>query len=144
MEITRLKINIEDIYISKPLEKETVFKIINEHPSTIHSLYLIANELKSMHHFLELDNHPNYSVSAYVSVYHGYCGKAKQQIAIMRGMDAKRKTRPFYKIVYKIMSKPSMREEFSFKHMSTNKNEIYKLIDVFHKKTEELCKTNTF
>lgn len=144
MEITRLKINIEDIYISKPLERETVFKIINEHASTIHSLYLIANELKSMHYFLTLDNHPTYSVSAYVSVYHGYVGEAKQQIAIMKNMDEKKKTRPYYKIVYKILRKPSMQEEFSFKHMSTNKNEIYKLIDMFHKKTEELCKTNTY
>ena len=144
MEITRLKINIEDIYISKPLERETVFKIINEHASTIHSLYLIANELKSMHYFLTLDNHPTYSVSAYVNVYHGYVGEAKQQISIMKNMDEKKKTRPYYKIVYKILRKPSMQEEFSFKHMSTNKNEIYKLIDMFHKKTEELCKTNTF
>lgn len=144
MEITRLKINIEDIYISKPLERETVFKIINEHASTIHSLYLIANELKSMHYFLTLDNHPTYSVSAYVNVYHGYVGEAKQQISIMKNMDEKKKTRPYYKIVYKILRKPSMQEEFSFKHMSTNKNEIYKLIDMFHKKTEELCKTNTY
>ena len=144
MEITRLKINIEDIYISKPLERETVFKIINEHASTIHSLYLIANELKSMHYFLTLDNHPTYSVSAYVNVYHGYVGEAKQQISIMKNMDEKKKTRPYYKIVYKILRKPSMQEEVSFKHMSTNKNEIYKLIDMFHKKTEELCKTNTY
>lgn len=144
MEIIRLKINIEDTFISKPLEKETLFKIINEHPSTIHSLYLIANELKSMHHYLQLDNHPDYSISAYVSIYHGYCGEAKRQIGIIKDMAEKRKTRPFYKIVYKVLSKPSMREEFSFKHMTTNKNEVYKLIDMFHKKTEELCKTNTF
>lgn len=54
MEITRLKVNIEDVYISKPLERETFIKVTNEHPSTIHSLYLIANELKAMHYFLEL------------------------------------------------------------------------------------------
>lgn len=144
MEITRLKVNIEDVYISKPLERETFIKVTNEHPSTIHSLYLIANELKAMHYFLELDDHPEYAISAYINVYHGYCDKARQQISVIKPMQDKLKIRPFYKISYSILSKPSMRAVFSFKHMSSNKCEIYKLIEVFYKKTEILCKTNTF
>lgn len=144
MKINRLKINIEEVYISKPLEHETYLKIINDHHGTIHSLYLITNELKAMHYFLSLDDHPDYSITAYVNVNHGYCGKAKQQVGVIKTMANKIKTRPFYTIVYKVLQKSSLREEFSFKHVTSNKNEVYKLIDIFHKKTENLCKVNTF
>lgn len=144
MEITRLKINIEDVYISKPLERETYLKVINDHHATIHSLYLITNELKAMHYYLNLDNHPEYAITAYININHGYCGKAKQQISVIKSMNEKAKIRPFYTIVYKILRKSTMKEEFSFRHVTTNKNEIYKLIDVFHEKTSELCKVNMF
>ena len=97
-----------------------------------------------MHYFLSIDDHPEYSISAYVNVNHGYCGKAKQQVSVIKTMANKIKTRPFYTVVYKILQKSSLREEFSFKHVTTNKNEVYKLIDIFHKKTKNLCKVNTF
>jgi|TARA_B110000908_G_scaffold61631_1_gene74810 hypothetical protein len=144
MQISRLKINIEDLYISKPLEKETYSKVMGENPNTLHSLYLIANELKAMHYFISLDDHPDYSISAYINIYHGYCNKARQQIGAIPSMSDKLKNRPYFVIKYKITNKNTMQEEFSFRHMSSNKNEIYKLIEVFHKKTEKLCKTNTF
>ena len=140
----RLKINIEDLYISKPLEKETFLKVINEHPNTIHSLYLITNELKAMHYFLSLENHPLYDVSAYISVQHGYCGKAKQQIGVVKSMFNKYKQRPLFSISYKIILKENVKEVFSFRHVCSSKKEIYTLIDKFHKKTEQLCKANTF
>lgn len=144
MLIDRLKIDIENTYISKPLERETFLKVLKENPNTIHGLYLITNELKSMHHFLTLDDHPKYSINAYVVVYHGYCGKAKQQMSVIKTMQSKFKQRPFFKITYKIIEKSTQKERFSFKHNSSNKNEIYKLIDRFHNKTNELCKANTF
>lgn len=140
----RLKINIEDLYISKPLEKETFLKVINEHPNTIHSLYLIANELKAMHYFLTLEDHPIYTISAYISVQHGYCGKAKQQIGAIRSMVEKYKQRPIFSISYKILLKENVKEVFSFRHVSSSKKEIYMLIDKFHKKTKELCNQNSF
>lgn len=144
MQISRLKVNIEDLYISKPLEKNTYLKVIGENHNTIHSLYLITNELKSMYHFLELDDHKTYSINAYISVFHGYCGKARQQIGVIKSMSDKLKQRPYFKITYKIIEKSNMKELFVIKHVSTNKNEIYKLIEIFHKKTEQLCKANTF
>jgi len=144
MQTSRIKINIEDLYISKPLEKETYLKVIDEHYSTIHSLYLITNDLMSMHHFLTLDDHPLYMVTAYVSVHHGYCGKARQQISVIKSMSDKFKQRPFFSIIYKIVNKNGMKDIFSFKHLSTSKKEIYNLIDTFHKKTEELCRADMF
>lgn len=144
MLVSRLKINIENLYISKPLERETFINVMDSHHGTIHSLYLIANELKSMHYFLELTDHPTYTVTAYVSVYHGYCGEAKNQISTIKSMRDKAKQRPYMSIVYKQIEKSTMKEVFSFKHLSTSKKEIYNLIDRFHKKTEELCKVNMF
>ena len=136
MLISKIKINIEDLYISKPLEKETFFKVITEkNASVIHSIFLIANELKSLHYFLSLDEHPTYTVSAYISVQHGYCGKAKQQINIINCMRQKRNQRPMFTITYKIINKTDMKEVFSFRHNTTNKNEIYTLIDKFYRKT---------
>lgn len=144
MQVDRLKIDIENLYISKPLERETFIKVMNENPNTIHSLYLITNELKSMHYYLSLDDHPKWTLRAYVSVHHGYCGKAKQQISSIKSMSSKNKQRPEISITYKIIDKSNMKEVFSFRHRSTNKREIYNLIERFYKKTEELCKVNTF
>jgi len=143
MLINRLKINIEDAWISKPLEEESYLKVVKEHPNTIHSLYLITNELKSMHYFLSLDDHPTYVVSAYVSVQHGYCGKAKNQISIIKSMREKYIQRPSFNIIYTISSKDTMKDVFSFKHLTSSKKEIYKLIEVFHTKTQQLCRANT-
>ncbi len=143
MSINRLKINIEDAWISKPLEEESYLKVMNEHPNTIHSLYLITNELKSMHYFLSLDDHPIYTLSAYISVQHGYCGKAKNQISIIKSMREKYIQRPSFNIKYNISSKDTMKDVFSFKHLTSSKKEIYKLIEVFHKKTQDLCRANT-
>ena len=105
MKASRIKIDIENLYISKPLERETYLKIVGEHRGTIHSLYLITNELKSMHYYLSLDDHPIYEVSAYISINHGYCGKARRQIAIINCMSEKLKQRPSFKLTYKIINR---------------------------------------
>jgi len=144
MEIKRHKIDIENLYISKPLEKETFIKVLNENKFTIHELYLIANSLKSMHYFLSLENHPKYSITAYVSIKHGYCGEARSQISVIKNMQEKYKLRPYMSLVYKIIDKSNTKEIFSFSHETVNKNQIYNLIDEFYNKTEKLCKVNTF
>ena len=138
MQISRLKINIEDVYISKPLEKETYIKVMSENPNTIHSLYLIANELKAMHYFLSLDDHPDHIITAYIQVHHGYCNKARQQIGAIKSMSHKLKIRPYYVIRYKIADKKTMKETFSFKHKSTSKNEIYKFYIIQGKSFEKI------
>ena len=53
--INRIKIHLEWQFIKKPLDSDPLLKVISgEHPSVLHRLYLIANELKEMQYFMEL------------------------------------------------------------------------------------------
>ena len=53
----RIKIHLDKSFITKPLTSDTLLKVISsEHPSVLHRLYLIANELKETQYFMELDH----------------------------------------------------------------------------------------
>ena len=143
MDITRLKINIEDLYLSKPLESELFWKLLEEkNENTIHSLYMLLNDVKALHYFISLDNHPEYAVTGYIKVDHAYIGKARQQIGVIPSMKKKLIQKPKFTLSFDIRTRVNAIPVFNFRHESTSKKEIYTLIERFDKKTQELCKVN--
>ena len=68
--ITRIPINLESNYITKPLHADTLVSTLKENSHHIlHRLYLVTNGLKDRQPFLELENE-KYTVSANISIKH--------------------------------------------------------------------------
>jgi len=145
MAINKIKLHLDKKYILKPLDKDTLLKCISgEHPSILHRLYLITNELKEDQHFMELD-HEFYQCEAKVRTRYPYAGKAKMQASTISFMKDKVKGKQRYLILFRIYEKVGMREVFQFRHETTSVRDLISVINKLETKTKEICqnKANT-
>lgn len=143
MEIQRLKINVEQCYITKPIDHETIGKVLaTQQSSTTHQLYMMINDFKSLQYCLELD-HPKFAISSYIKMQYAYCGDAKRQAETISFMKDYVKKRPSFEIKYRFYRKIGDKTIFNFNHITTDKHQIYKIINQLENKTRQLCKINT-
>ena len=134
---TRIPINIENTYITKPLHADTLVATLKEKSHHIlHRLYLVTNGLKDRQPFLEIENE-KYTVSANINIKHGYASDAKEQASTLKIMKPIINVRPEYTISFFIYEKVNMVELFKFRHTTTNKNEVYNLISTLENKIED-------
>ena len=137
--INKIKIHLDKTFITKPLDSDTLLKVISgEHPSVLHRLYLIANELKESQYFMELD-HGFYACVAKIKTNYVYSGKARAQAAVISYMKPKLGRRVEYNILFRIYEKVSQRIEFEFKHTTTNTTDIINTINTLERKAKEIC-----
>ena len=131
---TRIPINIENTYITKPLHADTLVATLKEKSHhVLHRLYLVTNGLKDRQPFLEIENE-KYTISANINIKHGYASEAKEQASTLKIMKSRLTVRPEYTISFFIYEKVNMVEVFKFKHTSTYKQEIYNLIATLENK----------
>ncbi len=136
--ITKLPINIDDIYITKPLHADTLVAAIKDSSHhVLHRLYLVTNGIKDRQYFMELKD-DKYTISAHINTKHGYALEAKEQASVLRMMKTLVNRRPEYTISFSISEKVNMVEVFKFKHITTNKTEVYNLINKLEDKIKEI------
>lgn len=136
--IKRIPIDLERNYATKPLEAATFTKIlVNDNHHITHRIYLIANELKDFQPFMELE-HDRLTISANISIQFGYAGAAKEQALLIKAMRVKVNQMPEYTISLTISEKINRVDLFSFKHKTSNKQEVYDLIEKLEQKINEL------
>jgi hypothetical protein len=134
----RLPIDLSKGYIIKPLKAETLTKVLAEdNPSVLHRIYLVANDLKDFQPFMELE-HERLTVSANISIKYAYAGAAKEQASLIKMMKTRIHQRPEYTISLTISEKVNMVERFTFKHTTSNRQEVYDLIARLEEKINEL------
>jgi hypothetical protein len=134
----RLPIDLSKGYIVKPLKAETLTKVLAEdNPSVLHRIYLVANDLKDFQPFMELE-HERLTVSANISIKYAYAGAAKEQASLIKMMKTRIHQRPEYTISLTISEKVNMVERFTFKHTTSNRQEVYDLIARLEEKINEL------
>lgn len=144
--VNRIKINLDNKFITKALDRETLVKVLNgEHPSILHRLYLIANELKEEQYFMELD-HEVYQCSAKIKTRYTYSGDAKNQAETISFMKDRLKTKHKWLILFRIYEKVGMKDVFEFRHETTNVDDLINVINILETKTKEICqnKVNTY
>ena len=136
--ITRLPIDLTKKYITKALDSETFTKVLlDDKPQVMHRIYLIANSLKDYQPFMEL-KHERLALSANLSIKHGYAGAAKEQASLVKTMTPKVIQRPEFTISLTMSEKLNMVERFTFKHTTTNEQEVFNLIAKLEEKIKEL------
>ena len=139
--VNKIKIHLEKKFITKPLDRETLIKVVSsEHPSVLHRLYLIANELKEIQYFMELD-HDSLACVAKVHTTFAYHGKARAQAAVASYMKDKLKESPKYKIIFRIYEKVGQLVKFEFKHKTTNMTDLINTINKLERKKLEICQS---
>lgn len=137
--VNRIKLNIKDSFITEPIHKDTLLKCLaSEHPSVLHRLYLLKNELKEEQYFMELED-STFQCSARLKQRFAYAGDAKNQASTISFMKPKLKEKPHWEIVFKIYEKVGMKSIFEFNHKCSNFDEIIRVIDKLEQKTIELC-----
>ena len=144
--INRIKIHLDKKFITKRLESETLTKVLaGEHPSVLHRLYLIANEVKEEQHFMELD-HDVYQCSAKIKTKFVYAEDARRQAETISFMKDRLKNKHSHKIVFRIYEKVGMREVFKFDHETSNSDDLINMINILEQKTKEICQktANTY
>lgn len=145
MKIVRNKISLDKRYITEPLDTESLGKIISSNnPGIVHRIYLVKNGLKKRQVFLEVDDNENYIVTANVSSNYAYAGAAKKQAEVISFMRPLIKKNPEFIINFTVQRKENMQEIFTFKHVTTNIEELVEIMNKLEIKTYELCKVNTY
>lgn len=136
--ITKLPINIDDLYITKPLYVDTFIAVLTDTTHhVLHRLYLVTNGIKDRQCFMELHD-DTYTISAHVNTKHAYALEAKEQASVLHMMKPLVNRRPEYIINFSITDKVNMVEVFRFKHTTTNKDEVYNLINKLEDKIKEV------
>lgn len=139
--INRIKINLGNKFIDKALDNETLVKVLaGEHPSVLHRLYLIANEVKELQYFMELD-HDTYQCSAKIMTTYAYSGAARRQAETISFMKDRLKQNSKYLIKFRIYHKVGMEEVFEFRHETTNIDDLLNTINKLEIKTKEICQS---
>lgn len=137
--VNKLKINLDKKYITKPLEPDTLLKVIaSEHPSVLHRLYMIANEVGELQYFMEID-HPTLACTAKIKTNFAYTGQAKEQASVVNFMRPYIKQKPSYIVSCKVYEKVGMREVFDFKQEGTRVDNVINWIYKLEQKVLELC-----
>ena len=135
---TRLPIDIETNYITKPLHSDTLTATLKDNSSQIlHRLYLITNGLKDRQPFLEIESE-DYNITANVIIKHGYAQDAKEQASVLKIMKQRVAVRTEYTISFSITRKQDTVTVFNFKHTTTNKQEVYNLTSMLETKVKGL------
>jgi len=137
--VNKIKVHLDKKYITKALDKDTLLKVIaSEHPSVLHRLYMISNEVKERQYFLELD-HPILACTAIIKTHFAYTGPAKEQASVVSFMKDRIKQKPSFLIGLKIYEKVGQKLVFDFKHETTSVTTVINVINKLEQKAKELC-----
>ena len=137
--LTRKTFNLRKRWITKPLHRDTFNQIlIDNNSGTTHRMYMLANEIEARQNFLELEGHLKYSLTAVVSIKPGYASQARSQASLLGFMRKYIRQRPEFVVKLCIYNKNKMIEAFSFKHITTNEKQVYRLVGQLEKKVKNI------
>lgn len=126
--LKRLKVNLQQPYISEPLDSDTFKKALSSDVSVVHSLYVIKNGLKAVQKFAQLDD-PNYLLIAHVRTEYGFIGAAKKQAWSVTGFSSLLKGKPKYTLSCILHNLKTNQYQYYNKIESLNPDTIYKHIE---------------
>lgn len=140
--IERIKVKLDKKYLTKALDKDTLLKVIaSEHPSVLHRLYMIANEVNDFQYFMEIVDHPTLDCTAKIKTTYAYAGDAKEQASVVSFMKDRVKAKHSYDVLLSIYEKVGMKEVFRFNHKTTSLDDLISVINKLEIKTKEICQS---
>ena len=115
--IKRISAKLNSPYITKPLHKDSVSKILKSNDRVVYRLYQITDDKKELNYFAEIVGENDYNFSAYVKTTFAFAGDAREQIKNI-GIDTLLKNTPKYEV------KCSMTEQFTQKTIFEYSHEV--------------------
>lgn len=126
IEIKRISTAIDSGYITEPLHKDTILKILEDSDSTLYRLYLISSSKDEMKYFAELEGDTEgYSFTAYVKTIYAFGGVARDQLDNIGHRKSLMHKRPLYTVKCQMTDLFSNITLFKYTHEVTSQKRVY-------------------
>jgi hypothetical protein len=130
IEIKRIDTEVDSPYITKPLHRDAVVRILDASDQTLYRLYQITNDKKELNYFAELsDKDSEYSFSAYVKTSFTFGGGAREQIKNLGNNKALLDKRPMYEVKCSLTNLYTNKSVYKYSHKITNQQQVYNSIE---------------
>ena len=120
-------INLQPPYITKKIEPTAFKTALGSTYQAAYRLYLIANEIKELQHFVEA-KHPDLWVNATIKTQAAPAGAAKNQIWAVTHLAPLLLKRPKYILKCSVTQKSTNQEVYRCELITSNQNAIYKQV----------------
>jgi hypothetical protein len=131
IEIKRIDTEVDSPYITKPLHKDAVARILDASDQTLYRLYQITNDKKELNYFAELsDKDSEYSFSAYVKTSFTFGGGAREQIKNLGNNKALLDKRPMYEVKCSLSNLYTNKSIYKYSHKVTTQCQVYNSMEL--------------
>ena len=113
--VERIKTKLDSPYITKPLHKDSLSKILESNDRVVYRLYQITNDKKECKYFAEIVGDNNYSFSARVITTYAFAGDAREQINNI-GINTLLKSTPKYEVKCLVTDLYTQKTIFQYNH----------------------------
>ena len=116
--IKRISAKLNSPYITKPLHKDSVSKILESNDRVVYRLYQITDDKKELNYFAEIVGENDYNFSAYVKTTFAFAGDAREQIKNI-GIDTLLQNTPKYEVTCSMTEQFTQKTIFEYRHEVT-------------------------
>ena len=116
--IKRISAKLNSPYITKPLHKDSVSKILESNDRVVYRLYQITDDKKELNYFAEIVGENDYNFSAYVKTTFAFAGDAREQIKNI-GIDTLLQNTPKYEVTCSLTEQFTQKTIFEYRHEVT-------------------------
>ena len=130
--INDLKVILPDLYLTSPIEAESLENIKEEDSNVIKRIFMIKNEVNPDYFFLDLDVSTGFTVSARIIPQYSFIGRAARQLK-SKNLFKISSREPHYKIKVTLYKIVNYEKVWNFEYITKNKMEIYRNIEKIKK-----------
>ena len=124
--IDRFNTEIESAYITQPMHKDTLTKVLKDTDVIWYRLYQISNNRKEINNFAEIKGDDmGYSFSAYVKTSYAFAGRAREQIESIGNRNSLLMKRPLYTVKSSLTNLYTNKVVFIYEHDITRLSSVY-------------------
>lgn len=125
--INDIGFRLPDLYLTKPIENNSLENIKDESFSVIKRIFMIKSEVNSDYYFMDLDVSSGFTVSARIIPNYIITGSAASQLK-KANIKNHNTNPPYFKIKVSLYKINEYKEIWKFEHFTKKESEIYKII----------------
>ena len=125
--INDIGFRLPDLYLTKPIENNSLKNIKDESFTVIKRIFMIKSEVNSDYYFMDLDVSSGFTLSARIIPNYIIAGSAAKQLknAAIKNQNTEA---PHFRIKVSLYKINEYKQIWKFEHFTKNESEIYKTI----------------
>ncbi len=125
--INDIGFRLPDLYLTKPIENNSLKNIKDESFTVIKRIFMIKSEVNSDYYFMDLDVSSGFTLSARIIPNYIIAGSAAKQLKNAAIKNQNTET-PHFRIKVSLYKINEYKQIWKFEHFTKNESEIYKTI----------------